>query len=148
LFAAKGIYSNWDRLGNIAASVNYLQVIKKQVTRSTKSGYHGSSHKDVDPSSLVWRITNKAWELQLQDEVNDREDNASKLFPDLRSAGYHKFEGSGLGTFNKKLENAIHGVPTVPEVDTIPPVNLDSTGLADERINSDDSSLLHDDGDN
>lgn len=144
LFAAKGIYSNWDRLGNIAASVNYLQLIKKQVTRSTKSGYHASRRKGVDTSSLVWRVANKALELQLQDSQVNREDNASKLNPDLRSAGYHKFESSALATFNKKVKNAIRGVPTAPEVDIIPPVNLDLTGPADEQINGDDTSLLHD----
>ncbi|KAF8258084.1 hypothetical protein EI94DRAFT_1816167 [Lactarius quietus] len=34
LFATKGIYSNWDRLGNIAAGINYLQLVKKQDTDS------------------------------------------------------------------------------------------------------------------
>lgn len=144
LFAAKGIYSNWDRLGNIAASVNYLQLIKKQVVRSTKSGYHASKRKDVDTSSLVWRVANKALELQFQDSQVNREDNASKLNPDLRSTGYHKFESSALGTINKKFKNAIRGLPTAPEVDIISPVNLDLSGPADEHINGDDTSLLHD----
>ncbi|KAF8265909.1 hypothetical protein EI94DRAFT_1587312, partial [Lactarius quietus] len=54
LFTAKGIYSNWDCLSNILAGINYLQLVKKQVTNLLKSGYQGSTHKDVDTSGLVW----------------------------------------------------------------------------------------------
>jgi len=75
LFAAKGIYSNWDRLGNIAAGVEYLQNVKKQVSKSVKSGYQGKTHTVVDTSMLVWRIANKARELQLQVKKADRGGN-------------------------------------------------------------------------
>ncbi|KAF8263752.1 hypothetical protein EI94DRAFT_1772848 [Lactarius quietus] len=54
LFATKGIYSNWDRLGNIAAGINYLQLVKKRVTNSLRSGYRGTTHTDVDTSGLIW----------------------------------------------------------------------------------------------
>ena len=54
LFAVKGIYSNWDCLGNIAAGINYLQLVKKQVTKSLMSGYRGSTHTVINMSVLVW----------------------------------------------------------------------------------------------
>jgi len=31
LFATKGLYASWDRLGDISAAVDYLQKIKKEV---------------------------------------------------------------------------------------------------------------------
>ena len=69
----KRIYSNWDRLGNIATGINYIQLIKKQVTKSLQSGYQGITHTDVDTSMLVWRIADKAGELELQSMVPDRD---------------------------------------------------------------------------
>ena len=29
LFTSKGVYSQWDRLGNISAAISHLQAIKK-----------------------------------------------------------------------------------------------------------------------
>ncbi|KAH8976416.1 hypothetical protein EDB92DRAFT_1931399, partial [Lactarius akahatsu] len=104
LFAAKGIYSNWDRLGNIAAGINYLQLIKKRVTRSLGSGYQGSTHTDVDTSSLVWRVAGKSRELELQCASVDQEANSGcKAVSDVIANGYKKFESSSLATFNKKI---------------------------------------------
>ncbi|KIM38440.1 hypothetical protein M413DRAFT_45600, partial [Hebeloma cylindrosporum] len=104
LFAAKGIYSNWDRLGNIAAGVHYLQMIKKQVTASVKAGYQSSTHTAVDTSVLVWRIANKARDLELQKKVDNREGNKwMKPVIDVKVFGYKKLESSSLGTFNKKI---------------------------------------------
>ncbi|KAH8986497.1 hypothetical protein EDB92DRAFT_1818309 [Lactarius akahatsu] len=98
----KGIYSNWDRLGNIAAGLNYLQLVKKQVTKSLKSGYRGSTHTDVDTSALVWRIANKA-------------------IVDILTTGYRKFQTLSLATFNKKVANMRQGKPMASqsEVDEI-----------------------------
>ncbi|KAG2005990.1 hypothetical protein CC2G_002349 [Coprinopsis cinerea AmutBmut pab1-1] len=69
LFASKGLYSNWNRLGNISASVNYLMLIKKQVARSLRIGYHGSTHTTPDVSKLVWRVANHAHDRRLQVRV-------------------------------------------------------------------------------
>ena len=60
LFVSKGMYSNWERLGNISASINYLMLIKKQVARSLQVSYQGSTHTAADGSALVWRIANHA----------------------------------------------------------------------------------------
>ncbi|KAF8273933.1 hypothetical protein EI94DRAFT_1563157, partial [Lactarius quietus] len=104
LFAAKGIYSNWDRLGNIAASINYIQLVKKQVTRSLKSGYRGTTHTDVDTSALVWQIENKAKELEVQCTIPDHDTNyTASPVVDIFTAGYKKFQTSSLAMFNKKI---------------------------------------------
>jgi hypothetical protein len=79
LFVAKGIYLNWDRLGNIAAGINYLQLVKKRVMASLKSGYQGSTHTDVNTASLVWHVANKARELGLQTVDTKREANANPI---------------------------------------------------------------------
>lgn len=106
LFAAKGIYSNWDRLGNISAGINYLQLVKKQVTTSLKSGYRGSTHTNVDTSALVWWVANKSAELKLQCKVKRREGNSTaQPRVDILTHGFRKFQSSSLATFNKKLED-------------------------------------------
>ncbi|KAN0132824.1 hypothetical protein V8E53_009495 [Lactarius tabidus] len=90
LFVAKGIYLNWDCLGNIAASINYLQLIKKHVTRSLGSGYQGSTHTD-------------SRELGLQCATIDQEANTNCKA---------KFEASSLATFNKKIADMKQGIPS------------------------------------
>ncbi|KAF8267863.1 hypothetical protein EI94DRAFT_1579754, partial [Lactarius quietus] len=77
LFSTKGIYSNWDHLGNIAAGIGYLQLVKKQVTKSLKSGYQGSTHTAVDTSALVWQIVNKTSELKLQIIIPNRDTDSN-----------------------------------------------------------------------
>ncbi|KAF8873927.1 hypothetical protein BD779DRAFT_1451327 [Infundibulicybe gibba] len=133
LFASKGIYSNWDRLGNISAGIVYFQNIKKQVSRSMQAGYQGSTHTAVDTSALVWRVANKAQELNLQHYVPNREGRSiAKLVPDLRALGREKFESSSLATFNKKIADLKEGRPPVMEEDEIVPVALAVDDSSDE----------------
>ncbi|KAH8978067.1 hypothetical protein EDB86DRAFT_2750108, partial [Lactarius hatsudake] len=135
LFAAKGIYSNWDRLGNIAAGINYLQLVKKQVTKSLKSGYRGSTHTDVDTSALIWRIANKASELELQCTIPGRGSNSTvRPVVDILTAGYRKFQTSSLATFNKKVADMRQGKPLTSqsEVDEIAPCQVTESVDADE----------------
>ncbi|KAH9021720.1 hypothetical protein EDB85DRAFT_1871750 [Lactarius pseudohatsudake] len=150
LFAAKGIYSNWDRLGNIAAGINYLQLVKKQVTKSLKSGYRGSTHTDVDMSALVWRIANKASELELQCTIPGRGTNsAARPVVDILTTGYRKFQTSSLATFNKKVADMRQGKPMASQskVDEIAPCQVTESVDADEleHVDSEELSELHDD---
>ena len=41
LFCSKGIYSTWERLGNISAIVDLLQSVKKEVTNALGCSYLG-----------------------------------------------------------------------------------------------------------
>jgi hypothetical protein len=84
LFAAKGIYSNWDRLGNIAATVDLLQAIKEQISSSIRSGYQLKNHKAVDSAALVRRIGDKSLELGLQMENFNRTHSGGKI-PNLKA---------------------------------------------------------------
>ncbi|KAG6835025.1 hypothetical protein H0H93_005508 [Arthromyces matolae] len=122
LFVAKGIYSNWERLGNLSACIGQLQTIKARVTRSLGTQYQGSTHTTRDPSALVWRIADKAKDCQLQQSVPRREDSKHvKLVSDLRFLGCTKFASSSLATFNKKLEDLKQGISTTQdEEDTLP----------------------------
>jgi len=143
---AKGIYSNWDRLGNIAAGINYLQLIKKRVTRSLRSGYQGSTHTNVDTSSLVWRIAEKSRELGLQSVTIDREANSNcKAVADVIATGHKKFELSSLATFNKKIANLKQGIPIQMETDEIAPCQVIDTVNADDLELSEENSALHED---
>ena len=146
LFAAKGIYSNWDRLGNISAGINYLQLVKKQVTNSLKSGYRGSTHTDVDTSPLVWRIARKASELELQTAIVNRSGNSTaRPVVDIVTAGYRKFQASSLATFNKKIADMKKGNSSKTEVDEITPCQVVEGLDADESEPSEEISVLHDD---
>lgn len=147
LFAAKGIYSNWDRLGNISAGINYLQLVKKQVTTSLKSGYRGSTHTNVDTSALVWRVANKSAELKLQCKVKRREGNSTaQPRVDILTHGFRKFQSSSLATFNKKLEDMRQGDISQPEVDDIAPCQVvDDTDADDLEAGNGELSALHDD---
>jgi hypothetical protein len=106
LFAAKGIYADWERLGNISAAVNYLQLIKKRVTRSLGTSYQGSTHNLKNTPAIVFviRIANHVQELKFQQELQSRHNVQSKTVPNLHRVGYRKIETSSLATYNKKME--------------------------------------------
>ncbi|KAJ3545921.1 hypothetical protein NMY22_g2257 [Coprinellus aureogranulatus] len=111
LFASKGIYSNWERLGNISASVNCLMNIKKRVAESLEAGYQGKKHQDVDTSALVWRVASKAREYALFTTDPERHNNAlAKPSTDVITVGYSKFESASLATFNKKMTEFKNGI--------------------------------------
>ncbi|KDR79156.1 hypothetical protein GALMADRAFT_50034, partial [Galerina marginata CBS 339.88] len=102
LFAAKGIYADWDRLGNISAAVNYLQLIKKRVTKSLGTSYQGSTHKKTPAAVLVKRISDHVRELKFQHKLLNRAVQ-SKLVCNTHRVGYRKFETASLATYNKKM---------------------------------------------
>jgi hypothetical protein len=146
LFAAKGIYSNWDRLSNIAAGVNYLQLVKKQVMNSLKSGYRGSTHTNVNTSALVWQIARKANELELQTVIINRDDKSTvRPVVDVVTAGYRKFQTSLLATFNKKVTDMRQGKSSESEVDEIAPCQVVDGVDADESEPTEELSEVHDD---
>ncbi|KAF8150859.1 hypothetical protein B0H34DRAFT_776371, partial [Crassisporium funariophilum] len=102
LFAAKGIYADWDRLGNILAAVNYLQLIKKRVT-SLGTSYQGLTHKRIPVAVLVTRIADHVHELKIQHKLPSRPNGQSRSVRNLHRIGYRKFETSSLATYNKKM---------------------------------------------
>ena len=122
-------------------------MIKKQVTASVKSGYQGSTHTAVDTSVLVWRIANKARDLELQKRVDNREGNKRmKAVVDVQALGYQKLGSSSLGTFNKKIAAMKEGRPTNIEIDELPSCRLlVVAGEADDETGENETSVLHDD---
>jgi hypothetical protein len=152
LFASKGVYSHWDRLGNISAAINHLQAIKKQVSRSVKAGYQRLNHTAQNTSVLVWRVADKAQELKFQTKLADRPENKNiKPLTNLVEVGYKKFESSSLAAFNKKIADSKVGVLTIQEADDIVPMvftlnsNDDSYDGDNDREDLDSTdSVLHD----
>jgi hypothetical protein len=128
--------------------INYIQLVKKQVMQSLKSGYRGSTHKDVDTSVLVWRIANKTEELELQYVIPDREAK-STMHPvvDIFIAGYKKFQTSSLATFNKKIADIHQGRARQiePETDEIAPCQVVEGPDADDSEPLEELSALHKD---
>ncbi|RXW12464.1 hypothetical protein EST38_g13392 [Candolleomyces aberdarensis] len=155
LFASKGIYSNWERLGNISAGIHWLHQLKKQVTTSVKSGYYSSTHKNVDTSPLVFRIANKVSELHLQHYSPKHTSNPkNQPVPDLQAAGYKKFASSSLDIFNQKVMAWKEGIASeefskepegLMEEDTIGENQILAIDPEDLPENQHDGSALHDD---
>ena len=86
------------------------------------TGYQGSTHKNVDTSKLVWRIADKAHDLQLLKIVTNCEGQSSaKAVPDLRALGREKFATALLATFNKKICDMASGRYVAAETDELPP---------------------------
>lgn len=106
-------------------------------------------HTDVDTSMLVWRIADKAGELELQCMVPDR--NVKSIacpVVDIFTVGYKKFQTSSLATFNKKIanlqQNRARQLNT--EIDKITPCQVLADGPEiDDSEPSDDLSALHKD---
>jgi hypothetical protein len=122
-------------------------MIKKQVTASVKAGYQGSTHTAVDISVLVWRVANKARDLELQKTVKNRQGNKwMKGVVDVQALGYKKLQSSSLGTFNKKIAAMKEGHPTNMEIDELPSCELVvAAGEVDDETGENEISVLHDD---
>ncbi|KAJ3516127.1 hypothetical protein NMY22_g14280 [Coprinellus aureogranulatus] len=119
IFASKGISGRWEHSANISAAINNIMALKRQVTRTLKLPYQGSTHTPADTRALVLRMASKAKELRLLEVVPGR---TAVLRPDLRALGYQKLESSGLATFNKKLEGG--SLSECLEIDEIEPVGF------------------------
>jgi hypothetical protein len=147
IFAAKGIYSNWDRAGDISASLNYLRIIKQQVNISLKLQYQGSSHTaSSSAKELVWRMANRTRDEKLQETILDRQETY-EVVPDLCVHGRQKFISSSLKTFNQKLKQYIDGkaigedATMYDEIDELPRVVLDLGSESDGDEGEDDVIL-------
>lgn len=110
LLAAKGLQSTWDRLGNISASIDYLQKAKKIVAQEMSTAYQNTTHTTSDTSHLVWRIANRARDCGLQLFTRKRDGNhCGKFVTDVLVVGEAKLKSSSLATFNKKVKAMVDG---------------------------------------
>lgn len=100
------------------------------------TNYQGLTHKDRDTSKLPWLIADKVRDLQLQDEVTDRDQLCTHIIPDLRASGREKFSSSSLSTYNKKMEELKKGRPVTDKEDTIPSLSFGREQEVDEEDDS------------
>ncbi|KAI0046675.1 hypothetical protein FA95DRAFT_1493692 [Auriscalpium vulgare] len=129
LFAAKGLYSTWDRLGDISACIVQLDKIKKEVCEALGTPYYGSTHKTPDTSKLVWRVAHKVRELDLLKYEADRDgNNLTKKRADVLAVGEAKLRSSSLATFNKRIADMVAGRVVVEEDDELPLMELTLDG--------------------
>ena len=75
LFLSKGIYSTWDRLGHISACIVQLEDIKRQTCMALGVGHEGTTHHTPNTSHLVWKVADKAHEMNLFVFQKDRHAN-------------------------------------------------------------------------
>lgn len=137
LFAAKGLYSKWDRAGNISASINIIMALKRRVSKSLRLTYQGSSHSKSNSPDLVERIRLDAKENQLHTHIAGR--TSVPLRPDLRAVGRQKIETSSLAAFNAKLCLIASGSALAPldnEVDELRAPEFEMEGVAENLTES------------
>ena len=131
LFSSKGIYSTWDRLGDISACIVQLKDIKRQTCTALGVAHQGSTHHTPNTSHLVWKVADKAHELNILTFDPQRAGSSpTKLRPDLMTVGEAKLHSSSLATFNKKLQGLIAGTLHTGdefEVDELPALGLNIT---------------------
>ncbi|KAJ7210897.1 hypothetical protein GGX14DRAFT_534724 [Mycena pura] len=132
---AKGMTSTWDRLGNVSASIVYLQRVKKKVAAALETAYRSTSHTTPNTSALVWRVANKVTSEGLQQFEDGRVNNAScKLTVDAMLTGEAKLKSSTLATFNKNMLLMIKGHAFEEEDDECPTMAYGTTALEDDLI--------------
>ena len=131
LFSSKGIYSTWDRLGDISACIVQLEDIKRQTCMALGVAHQGSSHHTPNTSHLVWKVADKTCELNiLTFDPHQAGSGLAKCHPDLMALGEAKLHSSSLATFNKKLQGLIAGTLRMGdefEVDELPTLGLNIT---------------------
>ncbi|KAJ7199758.1 hypothetical protein GGX14DRAFT_572475 [Mycena pura] len=132
---AKGMTSTWDRLGNVSASIVYLQRVKKKVAAALETAYRSTGHTTPDTSALVWRVADKVTSEGLQQFEDGRVNNAScKLTVDAMLTGEAKLKSSTLATFNKNMLLMIKGHSFEEEEDECPTMAYGTTALEDDLI--------------
>ncbi|KAG2737658.1 hypothetical protein P692DRAFT_20788007 [Suillus brevipes Sb2] len=132
-FAAKGIYSTWDRLGDISATVDLLQNVKKQVGHALGITYRGLTHSSPDSSASVWKVANKINELGLHQFTSERMENDSvQPVIDTLITGEKKMKMGTIATFNRKVRSMFAGQGFEQEEDEIPRLSFDLSNVAEE----------------
>ncbi|KAJ7698417.1 hypothetical protein B0H17DRAFT_927554, partial [Mycena rosella] len=121
LFAAKGLYANWERLADISAAIDVIDSVKKSIAMSLDASYSGTGHKTPDTSSLVWRIGGKARELGLNTFDARRENNRVVK---ASVGGEAVLKSASLATFNKNRRDLLKGLEVEEERDDMPAVDL------------------------
>jgi hypothetical protein len=125
LFTTKGLYSSWERLGNISAIVEFLQNIKKQMGASLGAPYTSRTHKTPDTSDAVWKVANKIKDLALHKYKPGREGNDdAKPVANILLLGEERLKSSTLAKFNKKVRRLHDGYAVAAEVDDIPEMGI------------------------
>ncbi|KAF9219318.1 hypothetical protein BS17DRAFT_717832, partial [Gyrodon lividus] len=127
-FAGKGVYATWDRLGDISATVDLLQNVRKQVGRALGIAYHGSTHITPDTSASIRKVAYKLGELQLHIPCTEPADN-TRMTPVVNNlaSGEQKLKSSTLVTFNRKVRAMILGEGFEADEDEIPRAAFDIT---------------------
>ncbi|KAF7971248.1 hypothetical protein HWV62_21570 [Athelia sp. TMB] len=138
LFKSHGLYSSWERLGDISASVDYLMKIKKSVGEAL-GRYSGTSHTTPNTSSLVWKVADKIRDEKLDSELRNRKSNGTaKPVKNAMVAGEKKLKSSTLKTFNLNVRKLIEGHTQIDDVeDEMLPLGF-AAPEEDERPEDDD----------
>lgn len=138
LFASRGIYSTWERLGDVSSCADYLMKIKKALGLALGK-YQGSSHTTPDTSSLVWKVANKVREAELDIFKLQREGNElMKPVTNIILEGERKLKSSTLKTFNKNVRKLVAGEAVDDEVDDMVPVAFGEPSYDDIRPEEDE----------
>ncbi|KAF9234843.1 hypothetical protein BU15DRAFT_78605 [Melanogaster broomeanus] len=125
-FAAKGVYASWDHLGDISATVDLLQNVRKQVGHALGISYHGITHTMPDTIAAIKKVSSKVSELELHSFKPDRAENSLvRPVVDTLATGEQKLKSATLATFNRKVRGMMAGEGFELEEDEIAPASFD-----------------------
>lgn len=144
-FAAKGIYASWDHLGDISATVDLLQSVRKQVGRALGIAYHGISHTAPDVLSAINKVAYKVSELELHVfKPNRLEGDTARPVVDTLAVGAQKLKSSTLATFNRKVRGMMVGEVFESDEDEIPQASFDlsNTELSHREMGEDSMAFI------
>ncbi|KIK90529.1 hypothetical protein PAXRUDRAFT_151728, partial [Paxillus rubicundulus Ve08.2h10] len=129
-FTGKGVYTTWDCLGDISATVDLLQNVQKQVGRAMGIAYHGSTHITPDTSASIRKVAYKLGELQLHIPCTEQANNTCVMpMVDVLASREQKLKSSTLVTFNCKVQAMILGEGFEADEDEIPRAAFDITHM-------------------
>lgn len=117
---SRGLRTTFDKIGDVSACLNEIDVLKTNVPKALNVPYSGKTHTTPDTSHLSWKVAKKVQALGLLTYKSNREGNEfGKLTPDLLLEGEKKLRSSSISTFNKRYRSRQEGKSVAEEIDEL-----------------------------
>ena len=101
-FKGKGMHASWEGLSDLAPNIPLYRCLKKQFMEFVRPPHQGTSHSAPDVSSLIYRVCDKAQELNLHIFKAGRQDTSGFRATDILAEGAHELQKKGMRLFAKQ----------------------------------------------
>jgi hypothetical protein len=129
------MYAGFERLGDVSAAVNLIEIVKERVSHELGGRYQSRSHTTPDTSDLVWRVYHRVVAIW-DDNYKTPEGKPPKARTDLLAEGEKKLRKSSMATFNKKLATLAAGQEPEVEEDEIRRCEINTSGAQEDESES------------